>query len=568
MRAWTRAGNFANENLCYIACRREAGSGIAPKNVLGEALMILPLTPVRFKRHAARIYGRKEGVVCGDSRFTYAEFNERCDRLSAALARLGIKKGDRVAFLSCNCHRLLEAYFGVPQLEAILLPLNIRLSPEELGYILNDAAPRILFFDSEFVPLVEVLRQSAKSVEFYISLQDEKPAWAHTQSYDEMLVAAEPAKIDFRTIDENSVAELFYTSGTTAHPKGVMLTHRNLYLHALYAAVNMKYGDDEASTYTVPLFHVNSWGTPHITTLTGGRHVILRKFDPKAVLELVQRERITRLQMVPAMIIALLNHPDFAQYDLSSVKVLFIGGAPTNVAMIQEIAKKLPGCTAQGGYGLTETSPVITTAGIKDHLAGESQEDQFCRKATAGCAIAGGEVRVVDIHDKEVPPDGATVGEVVVQGDVVMAGYWNQPEATAAAIRDGWFHTGDLAVIDEEGYILIVDRAKDMILSGGENVASAEIERVIYGHPAVLECAVIAIPDAKWGEVAKAIVTLRPGADAGETDILRHCRAHLGGFKVPKSVEIRDSLPKGGTGKILKKVLREPYWAGQTRRIH
>jgi fatty-acyl-CoA synthase len=530
--------------------------------------MIIPLTPVRFKRHAARIYGHKEGVVCGDSRFTYVQFNERCDRLSGALATLGIKKGDRVAYLSFNCHRLLEAYFGVPQLEAILLPLNIRLSPEELGYILSDAAPRILFFDPEFIPLVEVLRQSAKSVDFYISLQGEKPAWAHAQSYDEMVAAAEPADIDFRTIDENSVAELFYTSGTTAHPKGVMLTHRNLYMHALYTAVGMKSGDDDVSTYTVPLFHVNSWGTPHVTTMTGGRHVILRKFDPKMVLELVQRERITRLQMVPAMIIALLNHPDFAQYDLSSVKTLFIGGAPANVALIQEIETKMPGCVAQGGYGLTETSPVITTARIKNHLAGESEEDQFIHKATAGCAIAGGEVRVVDIHDNEVPPDGATVGEVVVQGDVVMAGYWNQPEATAAAIRDGWFHTGDLAVIDEEGYILIVDRAKDMILSGGENVASAEIERVIYAHEAVLECAVIAIPDAKWGEVAKAIVTLRPGSSACEADILQHCRAHLGGFKVPKSVEIRDALPKGGTGKILKKVLRETYWAGQTRRIN
>jgi acyl-CoA synthetase (AMP-forming)/AMP-acid ligase II len=530
--------------------------------------MILPLTPIRFKRHAARLYGRREGVVCGEARFTYAQFNERCDRLSGVLQKLGVQKGDRVAYLSFNCHRLLEAYFGVPQLEAILLPLNIRLSPEELGYILSDAAPRILFFDPEFAPLVEVLRQGAKSVEHLIALQGEKPSWAHPMNYDECLAATEPAAIDYRTIDENAVAELFYTSGTTAHPKGVMLTHRNLYLHALYAASAMNSGDDEVSTYTVPLFHVNSWGTPHITTMAGGRHVILRKFEPKTLLEAIQGERITRLQMVPAMVIALLNHPDFRKYDVSSVKTFFIGGAPANVALIREIEEKVPGCTAQGGYGLTETSPVIVAALIKDHLRGDSYEANVRRKATAGYPLAGAEVRVVDIKDREVPPDGKTIGEVVVQGDVVMKGYWNQPEATAAAIRDGWFHTGDLAVVDEEGYILIVDRAKDMILSGGENIASAEIERVLYLHPGVLECAVIAVPDEKWGEVPKAIVTLRPDATASEADILNHCRRHLGGFKVPKSVEIRESLPKGGTGKILKKVLRDAYWTGQDRRVH
>ncbi len=530
--------------------------------------MILPLTPIRFKRHAAGVFGHKQGVVCGEARFTYAEFNERCDRLSGALLRLGILKGDRVAYLSFNCHRLLEAYYGVPQLEAILLPLNIRLSPEELGYILNDAEPRILFFDPELARLVEALRVGAKSVEHFIVLQGATPSWAHSQNYDELLANADPASVDYRTIDENAVAELFYTSGTTAHPKGVMLTHRNLYLHAFYAALGLKSDDHEVSTYTVPLFHVNSWGTPHITTLAGGRHIILRKFEPKALLELIHRERITHLQMVPAMIIAMINHPDFANYDLSSVKRLFIGGAPTNVAMIREIEKKIPGCTAMGGYGLTETSPVITTARIKEHLANDPEERTTRRKATAGYTLAGAEVRVVDAKGCQVVADGATVGEVVVQGDVVMAGYWRQPEATAAAIRDGWFHTGDLAVIDEEGYILIVDRAKDMILSGGENIASAEIERVLYEHPAVLECAVIAVPDEQWGEVPKAVVTARPGAALTEAELFAHCRKHLGGFKVPKSIEIRDVLPKGGTGKILKKVLREPYWAGRDRRVH
>lgn len=534
--------------------------------------MILPLTPVRLKRHAARLFGGKVGVVCEDRRFTYREFNERCDRLSAALKNLGLKKGERVAYLSFNCHRLLEAYFAVPQVEAILLALNIRLSPEELAYILNDAAPKILFFDPEFIPLVECLRGNAKAVERFIALRPDstggKPAWAHEKFYDEMLAEAKADEFDYRSIDENSVAELFYTSGTTAHPKGVMLTHRNLYLHAFYTAAGLRVGDDDVALYTVPLFHVNSWGTPHITTLCGGRHVILKKFNPVAVLDLIQREHVTRMQMVPAMVIALINHPDFPKYDVSSVLDLFIGGAPASTALLLQADKKFPGAVTRGGYGLTETSPVITVARIKEHLRADADDVNLRRKATAGWVLAGTEVRVVDLEGRNVKPDGKEVGEVVVRGDVVMEGYWKQPEATSLAIRDGWFHTGDLGVIDDEGYILIVDRAKDMILSGGENIASAEIERVLYSHPAVLECAVIAVPDEKWGEVPKAVVTVKPGERCSESDLIEHCRMHLAGFKVPKSVDLVETLPKGGTGKILKKVLREKYWAGSERQVH
>lgn len=533
--------------------------------------MILSLTPVRFKAHAARVFSRKESIVCGELRFTYREFNDRCDRLSDALLTLGLAKGQVVAYLSFNCHRLLEAYYGVPQLGAILLPLNIRLSAEELAYILNDAEPRILFFDPEFTPLVDTLRQGTKSIEHYIALRPDangaKPDWAHPKFYDDFLAEAEAREIDYRKIDENSVAELFYTSGTTAHPKGVMLTHRNLYLHAFYAGLSLHETDASVGLYTVPLFHVNSWGSPHILTLAGGRHVMIRKFDPLTVLELVQRERVTRLQMVPAMVIALINHPDFAKYDLTSVKEMIMGGAPTNTALIRQVEEKIPGCTAMGGYGLTETSPVITRAEIKSHLQNDAEEVQTRRKATAGYTFAGSEVRVVDPRGKDVAADGIEVGEVVVRGDVVMAGYWKQPDATAQIIRDDWFHTSDLATIDEEGYVLIVDRAKDMILTGGENVASAEIERVLYGHPAVMECAVIAVPDEQWGEVPKAIVTLKPGTRPAESELLDHCRQHLAGFKVPKSVEFVESLPKGGTGKILKKVLREKYWAGRARRV-
>ena len=530
--------------------------------------MNLPLTPVRFKGHAARVFGNKIGVVCEDLRFTYREFNERCDRLSQALLHLGLASGDRAAYLSLNCHRLLEAYYGVPQIGAVLLPLNIRLSAEELTYILNDAGPRMLFFDPEFIPLVEGMRPHLMSIEHFIALRDNKPSWAHPRFYDELLAESGPREFDYTLIDENSVAELFYTSGTTAHPKGVILTHRNLYLHALYTAVALGGGDREVHVYTVPLFHVNAWGAPHTLPMTGGRNVMVKKFDPVTLLNLIHHERITRLHMVPAMAIALINHPDFAKYDLSSVKTVMLGGAPASVALIRQLEEKIPSCVTKGGYGLTETSPVVTIAHMKEHLSSDPEEVQLRHKATAGFALPGVEIRVVDFEGHDVEPDGQQVGEVIVRGDVVMEGYWKQPEETTRAIREGWFHTGDLATIDEEGYVLIVDRAKDMILSGGENIASAEIERVIYDHQAVLECAVIPVPDEAWGEVGKALVALKAGQRATEAEILGHCREHLAGFKVPKSVEFMETLPKGGTGKILKKVLREKYWADRERKVN
>ncbi|MGH9325912.1 MAG: long-chain-fatty-acid--CoA ligase [Terriglobia bacterium] len=530
--------------------------------------MVIPLTPVRFKAHAASAYGNKLGIVCGSERFTYQEFNERCDRLSDALLRLGITPGDRVAWLSFNCHRLLEAYYAVPQVSAILLPINIRLSPDEVCWVLKDSSPRLLFFDPEFAPAVEGFTSCVDSIKRYVCLQGASPAWACAENYEELLQISDSRLLDCTLIDENSIAELFYTSGTTAHPKGVTLTHRNLYLHALYVAHALHLRDKDIGIYTVPLFHVNSWGSPHTFTLSGGRHVILRKFDPPAALKLIAEERVTRLQMVPSMAVALINCADFHNYDLSSVREVMIGGAPASTALIRQLDKKFPGAAVIGGYGLTETSPVVTIAYPKDHLKGTREEIDRRRRASAGNAIFGVEARVVDAAGNDVEADGCAVGELIVRSDTVAAGYWNQPEETARAFAGGWFHTGDLATIDEEGYILIVDRVKDMVLSGGENIATAEVERVIYDHPAVLECAVIAVPDEKWGEVPKAVVVLRSGSSAREEGILNHCRRHLAGYKVPKSVEFRDSLPKGGTGKILKRLLREPYWAGHKKRVH
>lgn len=526
--------------------------------------MRLPLTPIRFKQRAAQFFGRKEAVICGEHRITYAEFDQRCNRFSASLLKLGVLPGDRVAFLSPNCHRLLEAYYGVPQIGAVLLPLNIRLTPEELILILRDAAPRLLFYAPQFASVAAELASAGLGIERAIGLEQNDAA----PCYEDLLREAHPQHFDWTALDEDSIAELFYTSGTTGQPKGVMLSHRGLYLHALYVAHARKIGDADAEAYTIPLFHVNSWGSPHTLTLSGARHVILRKFDPVALLAAIGRERITRLQMVPSMAVALIDHPQADSFDLSSITEVNIGGAPSNATLMSRVQQLFPRAVVAGGYGLTETSPVVSIAYLKDHLKQETAEDQLRRKSTGGYPTAGVEIRIASPGGDELPWDGETAGELLIRGDGVMSGYRNQPAETGRAMDSGWLRTGDLATINPEGYILVVDRLKDMVLSGGENIATAEVERAICRHPDVAECAVIAVPDERWGEVPKALVVLRPGARATESSLIEFCREGLAAFKMPKSVEFRDSLPKGGTGKILKRLLREPYWAGQERRVH
>lgn len=526
--------------------------------------MNLTLTPIRFKTRAVSAYGNKVGIVDGDVRLTYSEFAQRADRLSNALAELGVKRGERVAWLGYNSHELLEAYYGVVQMGAVLLPLNIRLTPQEIAFILNDSESVAVFYNRDFLPIVEAIRSQSPTVKHFIPLE----AGEGDESDYERLIQA--AGADFTPPDDikdDDLAELFYTSGTTANPKGVMMTHRNLYLHAMQVIAGLLVDDTVVQLHTIPLFHVNGWGTPHTLTCTGARHVIMRKFDPTQVLELVQKEKVTHFAMVPTMATALLNHPALGNYDLSSLKFISVGGAASPVDLIREIEQKL-GCRAYSGYGLTETTPVLTQSFIKDHLKDLTDEARWARQAMTGYPIPGIEVSIVDANDNHLPRDGESVGEIVVRADNVMHGYWKQPEDTAHVMRGGWFHTGDMAVIDEEGYFLIVDRKKDIIISGGENIASIEIEKAIFSHPAVFECAVVAVPDDRWGEVPKALVVLKPDHELTDQELIDYCRTRLPGFKVPKSIEFLDSLPKGGTGKILKKELRERYWEGHKKRVH
>lgn len=523
--------------------------------------MNIPLTPIRFLRYAAQQFPAKTAVICGNERLTYSQFASRVSRLAGALREMGVQPGDRVAYLSGNCHRLLEAYYGVLEAGAVLLPLNIRLTPNELAYILNDSGAKVLLFQEQFSPMVEGFHRELQSVKKFVGLDHAAAqSWAVQQSYEDLISAAAPYHRDIMQVDENALAELFYTSGTSANPKGVMLTHRNIYLHALNVIVVFNTGSDTVELHTIPLFHANGWGVAHSLTLVGATHVMISKFDPPEVFRLIEQEKVHACSLVPTMATALVNCPDRPKYDLSSLKRITLGGAAASPTLVRQVEDRI-GCICFSGYGLTETCPVLTTAQVKAGVEWEGEE-RFEGQARTGYPLPGVEIRIVDADDHDVPHDGVSIGEIVARSDGVMAGYWKQPEATASVMRNGWFHTGDMATMDENGYVLIVDRKKDIIVSGGENISSLEVEKAMLAHPAVYEVAVIPVPDERWGEVPKAIVSLKPGMQLSECDLMEFTRSRLSHYKCPRSIEFMDVLPKTGTGKILKKELRKKYWSG------
>jgi fatty-acyl-CoA synthase len=522
--------------------------------------MNIPLTPIRFLRYAEQQYPGKTAIVCGDQRFTYAQFAERSSRLAGVLRQAGVQPGDRVAFLSLNCHRLLEAYFGVLEAGAVLLPLNFRLAPQELAFILNDSGAKVLFLQKEFLEVVNSFRESVPNIQNFLLLDASPEArWLSPKNYEDSLASAAPHRSDIMECDENSLAELFYTSGTSANPKGVMLTHRNVYLHALSVSLRFNTNADSVELHTIPLFHANGWGAAHSVTFGGGRHVMMSRFVTAEVFRLIEQERVRSLSLVPIMALALVNCPERPKYDLSSLEWISIGGAASSPTLVREVEEKL-GCTCFSGYGLTETAPVLSTSPLKPGLQPEGDQ-RFVTQAMTGFALPGVELRVVDFEDNDVLRDGKTMGEIIARSDGVMAGYWKQPEASAEALRGGWFHTGDMAVMNEDGYILIVDRRKDIIVSGGENISSLEVEKALAAHPNVYEAAVIPVPDEKWGEVPKGLVVVKPGCEVSESELIEFCRGRLAHFKCPRSIEFVEALPKTATGKILKKNLRKKYWA-------
>jgi fatty-acyl-CoA synthase len=527
--------------------------------------VFVPLSVLEFRDRAETYFHDKIGVVDGDLRFTYGAFGERTHRLANALVELGVRAGDRVSFITYNTHHLLEAYYGVLEAGAVLNPINIRLGPNEIAYILDHAGSKVIFFHNDFRPLVEAIEPKLSSRPRFVVLEGE-PGGIASDEYEALLSggATDPLEPE---IDENAMAELFYTSGTTGFPKGVSMTHRELYLHCLYAQIGLAFTEDDIALHVVPLFHVNGWGTPHFLTMIGGQHVMLRKFDPLSVLQAIERHKVTRILAVPAIFNAVLHHPERSKHDLSSLRQLIIGGSPASPALVAALEKAF-GIQAIVGYGLTETSPILTLAQPRAFLtASEAPEKRVERQAMTGWPLPGVQLRVVHLDGREVRPDGEQIGEIVVRSNTVMEGYYRDPDATAATIKGGWLHTGDMATLDEHGYVLIKDRSKDVIIRGGENISSVEVENAVMAHPAVLECAVVSAPDRHLGEAPIAIVVLKPGATATARELREFCRGSLARFKVPRDVHFREALPKGGTGKVLKAELREPFWKGHSARV-
>ena len=527
--------------------------------------MFVPLTPVRCLHRAVDLFGKKIGVVCGQREFTYQQFGERSEKLATALAKEGIQHGDRVAYLSFNNHQLLEGYYGVVQARAIVMPLNVRLAPLELVNILNHSGARMLIFENDFLPLVEQLKPACPQIERFVTINDKVPIADLT--YEELIDKGHNERADIFGFDENSIAELFYTSGSTGTPKGVMLGHRTLYLHALDAAGAYKDVETMVDLHTIPLFHANGWGHAHASTMLGVKQVMVRRFEPTGVFKLIQQHRATDMSVVPTMANALLNAPDIGNFDLSSMRNIVIGGAAASPELIARMEKAFH-ADVYSGYGLTETSPFLTSSRPKPGLDYASDADRQRRRAMAGWPITGVRVRVVDNNMNDVPRDMQAIGEVVSAGDHIMEGYFREPDITASVMSGPWFHTGDMGVWDEDGFIHIVDRKKEIIISGGENISSLEVEKAIFAHPDVFECAVVAAPDDRWGEVPVAVVVRKPGSTLTSDQLMQFLEQRLGKFKLPRMVEFHeDALPKTGTGKIRKLILREKFWAGKEKRV-
>jgi fatty-acyl-CoA synthase len=527
--------------------------------------MNVPLTPIRCLYRAVDLYGKKIGVVSGSNSFTYAQFGERCEQLAAGLLSEGIRPGERVAYLSFNNHQLLEGYYGPPLVRAIAMPLNVRLQCAELKAILNHADASMLMFESEFAPLIQELRKLCPGIKRYVTI--DQPVAQADLFLEDLLGRDRISRPQIFSFDENEIAELFYTSGSTGTPKGVMLSHRTLYIHALNLLASFSCKDTDVELHTIPLFHANGWGRPQSITMSGARHVMVRRFEPSQVLRLIQDEKATGMTLVPTMANALLNYPELHKFDTSSMRVITMGGAASSPEIIARLEQAFR-CEVSSGYGLTETSPVITTAQTKGTVACADESERLMRLAAAGWPLVGCEVHVVDSQMRAVPRDRETVGEIVVRGDHVMDGYYKEPDATQAALSEGWLRTGDMAVWDDENYIYIVDRKKDIIISGGENISSIEVEKAIFAHPAVLECAVVSAPDEQWGEIPVAIIVLKENQELNSEQLISFLKCRIAKYKMPRRMNfVRVPLPKTGTGKILKRELRERFWAGKDTRV-
>ena len=516
--------------------------------------METPLSPLEFARRTRRLHGAREAVVDGDLRLTYEQFFDRCDRASAALQELGVMAGDRMAAIGPNTHAQLESFYSVPQLGAVLVPMNYRLTGDDFVYMVNHSGAVVLCVDGDYLQLIDEVRDRLPGVRHYVAFKggEGRDGWL---DYEELIAAAGP-NFARPEIGERDLLTINYTSGTTSRPKGVMITHRNAYMNSLGALVHLSLGIGDRYLWTLPMFHVNGWTFTWTMTAVGGTHVCLRKVDPAVVFDLVRREHVTWLCGAPTVLISLANAPAETRGEVPAGVRVVTAGAPPAAATIERLEGEF-GWEITQIYGLTETSPTILMCLPLPEHEGLALPDRAVLKSRQGVElITSGELVVVGDDGSEVPHDGATQGEIAVRGNTVMAGYYNDPEATEKAMGDGWFHTGDAAIVHADGYVEIRDRIKDVIISGGENISSVEVEGTLLRHPVVGEAAVVGLPSERWGETPQAFVVLRPGHTATEQELINFVRDHLAHFKAPRGITFVDELPKTATGKIQKFVLR------------
>jgi len=517
--------------------------------------METPLTPLEFARRTRKLYGDREGVVDGDLRLTYEEFFDRCDRWSSALQAMGVGRGDRVAYIAPNTHEQLESFYAVPQIGAVLVPINFRLTAEDFVYITSHSGAKILCVHPDYVAAVDDVRDQLRGVEHFVVLgkADGRKGW---REYDPEIARAGPS---FKRADvkEDDLLSLNYTSGTTAKPKGVMITHRNAWMNVVDTLVHFHITVDDRYLWTLPMFHANGWTFVWIITAVGGKHICLPKVEPARVFDLVRQEKVGWLCAAPTVLISLAGASPEARGEVPGGVHVITAGAPPAAATIERMEGEL-GWEVTQVYGLTETSPFLTICEPRPEHASMPAADRAVIKALTGVEMIGAcELRVVDGDGKDVPADGQTLGEIVARGNVIMKGYYNDPEATKKVMGDGWFHTGDAAVMHPDGYAEIRDRIKDVIISGGENISSIEVEGVLLRHPAVQEAAIVGLPHEKWGEAPFAYVVLKSGASATEAELIAFTRERLAHFKAPHGVTFVPELPKTATGKIQKFVLRK-----------
>lgn len=523
------------------------------------------LTPLSFIDRSAKVYPDKTAIIHGDKRYTYAEFGARVNRLASALRAAGLQKGDRVAFLCPNTPPMLEAHFGVPLAGGVLVSINTRLSPQEVAYILDHSGASFLFVDTELSHMVKPSVGALKTVKHIVNIEDAPDGeLLDGDEYESFLEAGSPDDVEWVLEDEMETISINYTSGTTGRPKGVVYTHRGAYLNALGEGIETTLTADSVYLWTLPMFHCNGWCFTWGVTALGGTNVCLRKFEPEQVWKLVEQENVTHFNGAPVVLIALLNHPNRPSKLVRPLTVTTAGAppSPTLLKNMQELGAKTIHV-----YGLTETYGPFTVCAAQPSWEDAAPEERARRMACQGVryVVADG-LRVVDEDMNDVTRDGEAMGEVIMRGNLVMKGYFGDPEATATAFRGGWFHSGDVAVWHPDGYIELRDRSKDVIITGGENVSSIEVEQALYRHEAVLEVAVIGVPHEKWGESPKAFVTLKPNAAVTGPELIEFCRSEIAHFKCPTAIEFIE-LPKTSTGKIQKYVLRDKEWAGRDKRI-